>query len=163
MNIEAPNVIHVEPVAVNDGFPLEIGLVLHNGAAYCLVTQPEAHGRPVAPEQEQATGLTAEVRSCRGLPVREVAAELNRALKGDIVYLDGDGPGEALLGRLFEAADTAPSFSVATLQSLLGTEHPHNWQRAWTLALEEQRHIRNRASDRALLLQRTCLLSLDTD
>ncbi|MDZ7750342.1 MAG: hypothetical protein U5S82_01490 [Gammaproteobacteria bacterium] len=155
-----PNVIHAESSDTSeDGFPLEIGLVLHNGAAYCLVARPEAAGFPVASGAEQATGLTPEVRDRRALAAPQLALELNRALGDDTVHFDDRGPGAALLRRLFDAAGVAPSFRMEPLQALLTTDQRRDWERATLTALEEQRHIRNRASDKALVLQQTLVRS----
>ncbi len=138
---------------------MEIGLVMHNGAAYCLVAQPEAAGFPPQPGAEQATGLTAEVRGRRALPIPQLALELNRALGGDTVHFDARGPAAALLQRLFDAAALTPSFTMEPLQALLAADQCRDWERAAVTALEEQRHIRNRASDKALVLQQTLVRS----
>lgn len=158
--MKAPNVIHIESSATgDDGFPMEIGLVMHNGAAYCLVARPEAAGFPPAPAAEQATGLTAEVREARALAIPELALELNRALGGDTVHFDARGPGAALLLRLFDAAGMDPSFTLEPLQALLTVDQCRDWERATVTALQEQRHIRNRASDKATVLQQSLVRS----
>ena len=158
----APNVVYVEPASADDGgFPMEIGLVLHNGAVYCLVTRPGREGFAVDPAAERTTGLTREIRQRRGRAAAEVAAELNRALGTDTVHYDARSDAPGLLHRVFNIAGMAPSFAMEPLQVLLEAERTATWERAADTALDEQRQIRNRASDKALVLQQTCLRTIN--
>jgi hypothetical protein len=144
-------------------YPIEVGYVLPNGNAKCMLVRPEAAWTHWDLSAEQVHRITRTSLLELGRPVHEVASALNRDLAGLTVYCDGWAHDYTWLGALFEAADLSPHFKLQAASQLLNQHQlPQldDQQRQARAALDLQRH---RASSDALVLQTALCALLNAD
>lgn len=156
MRNHAPAVIRIEsPVTGDEAYPVEVGAVLHNGAAYCFLVRPLAEWTAWDPEVAGALGLARGKLERHGLTPTEVCDALNRALRDESVYSTKPEEDNRLLDRLYAAAGVEREFQVQELYDLLAPGHRDQWERAranLASLIESERH---RASAIARLDQQT--------
>ena len=150
-----PCVIDIEASGFGrNSFPIEIGYVLPDGRAACMLVRPAADWTHWDDGAERVHGITRAVLAAHGRAPREVAAALNRDLAGRTVYCDGWAHDYAWLAGLFEQAGLSPAFKLESVSALLdeaGLAQLDEARRAAAAELGLQRH---RASNDARALQR---------
>lgn len=157
----APIVIDVEASGFGAGsYPIEVGFALGDGRTQCTLIRPIDAWTHWDPEAESVHGISRATLLARGRPVRDVAAMLNAALAGQVVYSDAWGHDSAWLALLYEVAGLAQQFRIESLRVLLGDAQLDRWNACRQRALAEVDGVRHRASRDAWLIQRTYLLSL---
>lgn len=156
MRNHAPAVIRIEsPVAGDEAYPVEVGAVLHNGAAYCFLVKPLPEWTAWDPGITATLGLARGKLERHGLTPEEVCDALNRALRDESVYSTKPKEDNRLLDLLFAAAGVEREFAVQELYDLLAPGHRDQWERAranLSSLIESERH---RASNIARLDQQT--------
>ncbi|MDE2371422.1 MAG: hypothetical protein KGN16_20805 [Burkholderiales bacterium] len=156
MNVAAPRpcVIDVEASGFGRGsYPIEIGYVLDDGRAVCMLVQPSPHWTHWDAGAESIHGIQRSLLFVRGRPVTEVAATLNRDLAGRTVYCDGWANDYTWIAALYEEARMTPTFKLESAARLLDeARRPllHERQRRARAELGLDRH---RASSDARALQ----------
>lgn len=140
-----------------DSYPVEIGFVLPDGQAWCTLVRPEPDWLHWDESAQALHGIGREMALRHGRPAVDVARELNRRLRGLVVYSDGWAHDYAWLARLFEAAGRAPAFRLEHLRRILDERAAERWQAARQRVLAERPDPRHRASSDARVLQRTWL------
>jgi len=152
----APAVIDIEASGFGRGsYPIEVGLVLPDGDAWCSLIRPEPGWLHWDPSAEQVHGITQEALLRHGRPCREVAEQLNRRLRGLTVYTDGWAHDYSWIGRLYEAADLLPSFRLDNLFVLLDEARLAHWDATRQQVAQRLQLRRHRASADARVLQET--------
>lgn len=149
-----PPIIDIEASGFGRGsYPIEIGFVTSTGEAWCSLVRPSAGWLHWDASAEQLHGITRAVLQAHGRPVEGVARELNARLRGQTVYSDGWGHDFSWLGRLFDEADSAPSFRLQSLRELLTESEAGCWHEVKARVEAELALTRHRASSDALVLQ----------
>lgn len=149
-----PCVIDVEASGFGRGsYPIEIGYVLGDGRAVCMLVQPSPGWTHWDRAAEQVHGIERTLLYSHGRRAAEVAATLNRDLAGCTVYCDGWAHDYAWIAALFEEAALSPAFKLESAAQLLDeARRPllHECQRRARAELGLARH---RASSDARALQ----------
>jgi len=149
-----PCVLDIEASGFGRGsYPIEIGFVLPDGTAYCTLILPDASWTHWDGGAERIHGISRSLLQRHGRSAHEVAVELNHRLAGRTVYCDNWAHDYAWLARLFESADTTPSFKLRHLRELMsenGAEHFDETREIVARNLQLRRH---RASSDARVLQ----------
>ena len=156
MRAHTPSVVRVEsPAAGEDAYPVEVGAVLHNGAAYCFLVQPLAQWQAWDPTLTGELGLARSKVERHGLTPGEVADALNRALEEEAVYSTKPEEDNRLLDLLYAAAGVERAFRVHDLYELLDPDHRERWEEARDNLSSLLESERRRASNIARLDQQT--------
>ena len=154
--MQAPCIIDIEASGFGRGsYPIEVGAVLADGAAYCSLISPEPDWHHWEPSAESVHGITRDVLSQHGKPAEQVAHDLNRCLRGQTVYSDSWYHDYQWLARLFEAAELAPQFKLKDLRELMPPDALARWDDTRAEVLSELQLKRHRASNDARVLQLT--------
>lgn len=138
-------------------YPIEIGLVLPDGHAYCALVRPEAHWTHWDAQAETVHHIPRNLLLERGRPAPEIAHQLNARLEGHTVYSDGWANDYSWLGALFDAANQSPRFKLESLRALLNEAEADQWHQVKAQISRERGAQRHRASSDARLLQLTLL------
>jgi hypothetical protein len=153
---ELPIVIDVEASGFGVGsYPIEIGVVLPDGRTHCRLVKPQADWTHWESGAEAIHHLDRETLQRVGHPADEVAHWLNGLLHGRVVYSDAWGHDYTWLSRLYEAAQSLPTFRLEALTVLLAESEMSIWhatRETVEATLGERRH---RASSDARVLQQT--------
>lgn len=152
--MKEPCVIDIEASGFGrNSYPIEIGYVLPDGQARCMLVAPAPGWVHWDESAAQVHGITRAVLCEHGLSAREVAHTLNTDLAGLTAYCDGWAHDYAWLAVLFEAADMSPSFKLETVNRLLGDTQLSHLDDQRRVALAEMGLTRHRASNDARALQ----------
>ncbi len=152
----APTVLDVEASGFGRlSYPIEVGYVLPDGQVHCSLIRPEPHWTHWDPQAEALHRIPRAALLSRGHPVAEVAAGLNRQLRGRTVYTDGWSHDYTWLALLFDAAGLQPQFRLENLRALLRDDQAERWHALKQQIAGEQGTTRHRASADARLLQQT--------
>ncbi len=155
-NPRLPNIIDIEASGFGaDSYPIEIGVALSDGSKYCSLIRPLPHWTHWDAEAERTHRLSRALLEAHGKPADEVAAHLNRLLRGSTAYSDGWVLDQPWLNRLFHDALVEREFSFSSLEMILSEAQMATWhptQDALRLELGSERH---RASFDAHVIQET--------
>lgn len=153
---DIPYIIDIEASGFGRGsYPIEVGAVLPDGAAYCSLISPEPDWQHWEPDAEAVHGITREVLHEHGKPAARVASDLNRCLHAQTVYTDAWYHDYQWLARLFDAADMQPQFTLKDLRQALDESALARWDATKGEVLNELKLNRHRASNDARVLQQT--------
>jgi hypothetical protein len=156
----APCVLDIEASGFGRAsYPIEIGYVLPDGRAVCMLVRPAPQWTHWDSDAEAVHGIPRQTLLRHGRPIREVAVRLNQDLGGRTVYCDGWAHDYAWLGALFEEAGRAPRFTLASAAQCLAEAHLPLLHGATRHARAELGLARHRASNDARALQ-AALVSL---
>ena len=153
-----PSIMDIEASGFGLGsYPIEIGIVMPEGRAWCSLVRPEADWQHWDPNAAAMHGITREQLQLYGRSPTEIADTLNEWLHGEVIYSDAWAHDFTWLSKLYDAAERTPHFRLENLRLLLSDDEAASWhelkrQVASTLALE-----RHRASADARLLQTTLM------
>ncbi|MBA4175477.1 MAG: hypothetical protein C0505_02775 [Leptothrix sp. (in: Bacteria)] len=139
-------------------YPIEVGYVLPDGRAACMLVRPATQWTHWDAEAERVHGITRSVLAAHGRDAREVALALNRDLAGLTVYCDGWAHDYTWLAALFEEAGLSPAFKLESVAALFDESHLARLDDARRTALSELALKRHRASNDARALQRALAL-----
>jgi hypothetical protein len=157
----APIIIDVEASGFGRGsYPIEVGVALEDGNTRCFLIRPAPGWTHWDAEAETMHGISRELLNKHGRPAREVAEQLNELLLYKLVYSDAWGHDQSWLALLFDVAGLPRRFRVESLRCLLKEGHLDYWHTEKTAALHSLKNVRHRASNDALVLQRTLLGTL---
>jgi hypothetical protein len=151
-----PPVMDIEASGFGAGsYPIEIGISLADGDAYCTLITPEPDWTHWDAHAEAVHGITRDTLHRFGKAASVVIAELERRLAGSTIYSDAWCHDYTWLNLLYSAADRTPGFKLASLHSVVGEIEQARWE---ALRSQVQRHdgaARHRASTDARVLRRT--------
>lgn len=160
----APVIIDLEASGFGRGsYPIEVGVALEDGRTHCFLIRPAPGWTHWDVEAEAMHGISRELLIGHGRPVKEVAEQLNELLLYKMVYSDAWGHDQSWLALLFETAGLPRRFRVESLRCLLAETHLDYWQTEKAAALHSLKNARHRASNDALVLQRTLLGTLSRE
>jgi hypothetical protein len=150
-----PCVIDIEASGFGrHSYPIEVGYVLSDGRAVCMLVRPGAAWTHWDTDAELVHGISRQTLQTHGRGAGEVAARLNAELAGQTVYCDGWAHDYPWLAALFEEAGTQPAFKLESVHALLGDEPLSRLDAARRDALVALGLQRHRASNDARALQR---------
>ncbi len=155
-----PCVIDIEASGFGrHSYPIEVGYVLPDGRAACMLVRPAAEWTHWDSGAEQVHGISRDTLATHGRPAQEVAAALNRDLAGLTVYCDGWAHDYPWLAALYEEAGTQPSFKLESASRLLDDSRLPLLDAVHKRSRDELGLTRHRASNDARALQ-TALVRL---
>jgi hypothetical protein len=138
-------------------YPIEIGFVLPDGRATCMLVKPAEGWTHWDGQAESMHGITRGTLESHGKTPREVAQVLNQELGGLTVYCDGWAHDYAWLNALYEEANMRPKFRLESVGKLLGEHSLSQLDQARRDAMAEMGLTRHRASNDARALQRALM------
>ncbi len=138
-----------------NSYPIEVGFVLPDGRARCALIRPAPHWQHWDPQAELLHHLSRDVVQRHGRPITEIAAMLNDALAGMVVYSDGWANDYSWLAALFDEAGCSPKFKLDNLRALLHEHEAARWHSIKQQVSRELKLERHRASTDARVLQST--------
>ncbi len=154
MTAPPPCVIDIEASGFGrHSYPIEIGYVLPDGHARCMLIRPAHDWTHWDGAAELVHGISRDTLLAHGRPVHEVAAALNEALAGLTTYCDGWAHDYTWLAALFEEAGMSPRFKLESVNRLLADSQLHQLDAQRRGALAEMGLLRHRASNDARALQ----------
>ena len=136
-------------------YPIEIGIVLANGDAYCTLIAPEPDWTHWDEEAQAVHGIARSTLHQFGKAACVVAAELDRRLAGTTIYSDAWGHDYTWLSLLYSVAGWAPPFKLASLHSVVGEVEQSRWDAVRAIVERRDGGTRHRASADARVLQQT--------
>jgi DNA polymerase III epsilon subunit-like protein len=152
--VQAPCVIDIEASGFGrHSYPIEVGYVLPDGRARCMLVRPAEGWTHWDDEAAQVHGITRAILATHGRAVHDVARLLNQELAGQTVYCDGWAHDYSWLAALFEEAGLAPSFKLESVNRLLGDTELSRLDHARRNAIHDMGLTRHRASNDARALQ----------
>lgn len=137
------------------GYPIEIGIILPNGRAWCSLIRPQPEWIFWDEEAEALHGITRTQLLQIGRPAKEVTTILNEWLEDHRVYSDGWAHDYPWLHRLYDAADAHPSFTLDSIRSLLTEAQAASWASMRHRTAQTLLADRHRASQDARVVQKT--------
>jgi hypothetical protein len=155
-NEELPIVIDVEASGFGVGsYPIEIGVVMSDGRTHCRLIRPEPDWVHWEPAAEAIHELDRDTLVRAGRPAAEVAHWLNGLLQGRVVYSDAWGQDYTWLSRLYDAAQSRPTFRLEALAGLLAEPEMSIWHAVRDAVESRLGERRHRASTDARVIQQT--------
>jgi hypothetical protein len=149
-----PCVLDIEASGFGRGsYPIEIGFVLPDGTAYCSLIAPDDGWTHWDGDAERVHGISRALLQRHGRSVQEVARELNHRLDGRIVYCDNWAHDYAWLARLFDTAESVPTFRLRHLRELMSENAVERFDAARAVVERNLQLRRHRASSDARVLQ----------
>lgn len=139
----------------DDGYPIEVGVVLPDGRKYCSLVTPEPEWIHWDEGAANLHGITRAMLATHGRTTRVVAEDLNTLIGGGAVYSDGWVVDSSWLVKLFFAAGLKPCFRLSPLELILNERQMQCWRAAKDDVLAEYPDKRHRASFDAFVIQET--------
>ncbi|MDB5856513.1 MAG: hypothetical protein JWQ76_202 [Ramlibacter sp.] len=154
--LAVPAVLDVEASGFGRGsYPIEVGYVLEDGQSRCMLIRPEPEWTHWDPAAERLHRITREQLLRNGLPIGEVAEELNFHLCGRTLYTDGWAHDYSWLAVLYDAVCRVPTFRLENLRALLAEDEVDDWRATREEIADSLGQPRHRACADAWLLQAT--------
>lgn len=148
--------IDVEASGLGVGsYPIEVGIALPDGRTHCTLICPPAHWIHWDSQAEQLHGISRDSLLVNGRSVLKAAMMLNEWLDGQTVYTDGWGNDSCWLAKLFAEAGIVQRFTLDSVVTLLEPAQKDAWHPTKSQVLGELRVMRHRASNDALIVQKT--------
>ena len=148
--------IDVEASGLGSGsYPIEVGVALSNGKTHCSLICPPTYWMHWDDSAEDLHGISRESLLVNGRSTLKVAMMLNEWLDGQTVYTDAWGNDSCWVGRLFADAGVRQRFTLDSVVRLLPVGAQQHWHSTKTQVLAELAVQRHRASNDALVLQKT--------
>lgn len=135
-------------------YPIEVGYVLPDGRAACMLVRPVAGWTHWDDGAERLHGITRSILAAHGRDAVDVARSLNHDLAGLTVYCDGWAHDYSWLAALFEEAGLSPAFKLESVGALLEEAELHRLDAARRDVVAQLGLKRHRASNDARILQR---------
>lgn len=154
--MQVPAIIDLEASGFGAGsYPIEVGYVLPDGSSDCTLIRPVERWTHWDASAEAVHGIARQSLFDHGRAPGEVAAMLNRSLRGLVVYSDGWSHDYTWLAVLFDEAGMVPNFKLEHLAALVGHFSAREWAEARNCVEEDFKLRRHRASNDARVLQLT--------
>lgn len=153
-----PNIIDIEASGFGpNSYPIEVGVVLADNRRYSRLIKPYPDWTHWCEQAESVHGISRESLQKYGIEGRQIALDLNKMLRGCILYSDCWGVDKPWLETLFYRSGVSLEFFISPLESILKEEQMLCWQVAMSKTRESLQLARHRASTDALAIQQTFL------
>jgi len=154
--MELPIIIDIEASGFGRGsYPIEIGYYCPDGSSYCALIQPAAGWNHWDASAEQVHGISRALLAEKGRPAIDVCLDLNRQLRGKVIYCDAWAYDYVWLNLLFDAVDLLPAFHLKDIRELLGDCEQCHWHASRDIVELRLQLRRHRASGDARTLFET--------
>ncbi|MES9968207.1 MAG: hypothetical protein ABW085_06955 [Sedimenticola sp.] len=151
-----PIIIDIEASGFGRGsYPIEIGVALADGSTHCFIICPDKSWTHWDTSAESVHGIPRHTLCDLGSSPAQVAAELNRLLKGTTVYSDAWSYDLAWLGKLYDVAAMPQLYRLETTRKLITEEQSEAWHPTKEQVINDLKLKRHRASTDALIIQET--------
>lgn len=151
-----PPILDIEASGFGLGsYPIEVGVIMPDGRSWCSLVKPEPGWQHWDPNAAAVHRIEREQLLQHGRSPAEVAAALNDWLRGMVVYSDAWAHDYTWLNKLYDVADSVPSFRLDNLRALLTDAEAARWHELKTSIAKRASLTRHRASSDARLLQMT--------
>lgn len=157
-----PIIIDIEASGFGtNGYPIEVGVICDDVKRYCSLISPFNDWNYWDDSAEQLHGISRQTLKQYGKKGIEVCLELNQLLAGQTVYSDGWVVDSTWLNQLFSRAQVVKQFRLSSLELILKESQIQIWDETKS-QLQQQANIqRHRASNDALIIQRTFMKTLN--
>jgi len=160
MNI--PYIIDLEASGFgSDSYPIEVGLAMEEGERFCSLIYPDPSWTHWCDDAEKCHHIARSELLKHGKPLNEVAAKLNEILQDKTVYSDAWSWDVTWLNRLYKQAGLTMQFRVSPLEIIMNEAQVDIWDEVRNQVEKELQIARHRASNDALWIQQTYLVSRD--
>lgn len=150
------NVIDIEASGLGShSYPIEVGIVLGNGATYESLITPPDNWQHWDDEAEQIHGISRETLRTQGRPLREVCEEINRLCANKTLYSDCWVYDSPWLTKMFAEAGVAPRFKCSPIEAILDDEHLENWGEYKEEFVRNVQIVPHRALNDAIIISET--------
>ncbi len=151
-----PAIVDVEASGFSpDSYPIEIGVILPNGAKYCTLIKPVSYWSHWDESAEKLHGISRDVIEKHGKQVTEIALDLNEMLYDQIIYTDGWVVDKPWIDQIFMTAKTPRRFHISALEMILTEDQMESWATTKSEVLDDLDVVRHRASSDAMVVQET--------
>lgn len=151
-----PPILDIEASGFGLGsYPIEVGVIMPDGRSWCSLVKPEPAWQHWDPNAAAIHHISREQLQQHGRGPLEVARALNEWLHGMVVYSDAWAHDYTWLNKLYDAADSVPSFRLDNLRALLTDNEANRWHDLKLSVAKRANLTRHRASSDARLLQMT--------
>jgi hypothetical protein len=141
-------------------YPIEVGLALEPGQRYCTLIKPADHWDHWDEGAESVHKISRENLFKSGLPVTEVAHQLNHQLNNKVVFSDAWGVDNRWIIELFAAAGIDKTFGVSALEMILTERQIDLWLETRNAVIQDLGLERHRASNDSWIIQETYIRTL---
>lgn len=136
-----------------ESYPIEIGVILPNGDAYCNLIKPASTWTYWDDDAEKIHGISQDELIQYGKEVLEVARELNHFLKDITVYSDCWLLDQPWLTTLFQQTSNEPTFKLMDIMYIMAENRYEQLTAAKSEAASHLQLKRHRATNDAPILQ----------
>jgi hypothetical protein len=151
-----PFIIDVEASGFgSNSYPIEIGVALEDGRRYSALIKPASEWTHWDDNAEKTHGISRDILSRHGRPIKEVAAKLNDLLEKRFVYSDGWVVDKPWVTQLFASARLPQFFTVSAIETILSEEQMAIWHEVKNEFTQKNHLQRHRASIDAFIIQET--------
>ncbi len=153
-----PPILDIEASGFGLGsYPIEVGVILPDGRSWCSLVKPEPAWQHWDPNAAAVHKIEREQLAQHGRTPADIAATLNDWLRGMVVYSDAWAHDYTWLNKLYDAADSVPSYRLENLRALLTDAQAARWHDIKQAVARQAALPRHRASSDARLLQMTVM------
>ena len=135
-------------------YPIEVGICMPDGELHSWLIQPHVLWLDWSDSAEKIHGISRDTLKQEGVPLYEVAAALNRLLRGQ-VFCDAWTFDSFWLHRLFKTAKLRPEFQLESITMLLDSEQIRHWSEFRQHVIGRLGLPVHRAANDALILYKT--------
>jgi len=151
-----PTIIDVEASGFgSQSYPIEVGVITASHKTACFLILPCDNWTHWDESAEQVHGISRKTLMKHGMPAELVAAALNDLLVGKKAYTDAWSHDLSWLGKLHDAVELPPLYSLDSLRCLMSEPQANLWHQIKDQVIEDLHLTRHRASSDALILQET--------
>jgi DNA polymerase III epsilon subunit-like protein len=136
-----------------DSYPIEIGIILPNGDAYCSLIKPAESWVYWDDDAERVHGISQEELLENGKNPVEVAGDLNQILQQSTVYSDCWVLDHPWLIKLFQQASIQQTFTLQDVMYIIDEKHYETLPEIKSDIALKLRIERHRATNDARILQ----------
>jgi len=136
-------------------YPIEVGICMPDGTLHSWLIRPHGSWKDWSESAETIHGITRAELENEGVPVMQVAEELNALLLSCQVFCDAWTFDSFWLHRLYRAAGTTPSFQLESVSMLLDHAHVKQWAGVRQGVIADLGLPVHRAANDALILHHT--------
>lgn len=157
----SPNIIDIEASGFGShSYPIEIGVVRHDGERFCRLIKPFEDWRHWQTEAQSVHCISRDLIETHGINGLQVCVELNAFLRNQTAYSDGWAVDSSWLNTLFARANIAKAFELSSIEMILTEHQMASWHHTKSKVVDKLNVARHRASNDALIIQQTFDLSL---
>lgn len=160
MNKQMPYIIDIEASGFGpDSYPIEVGVVMDGESRFCSLIKPAPDWDFWSKEAEHQHKISRQSLNAYGADPRVVATQLNEFLRNKTVYSDGWVVDSPWLITLFDTAKISMQFRISPLEMILSEGQMKVWHQVKETVQKKLSLDRHRATNDALVIQQTYILT----